>query len=87
MTLAGWLLILGFTALVALIARPMGLYLTAVFDGRRTWLSPVLAPVERGLYRLAGLGSDSEQTWKGYAAALVMFSLVSTLALLSLIHI
>jgi len=84
MTLAGWLLILGFTVAVALIARPTGLYLAAVFDGRRTWLSPVLAPLERGLYRLSGLKADNEQDWKGYAASLVMFSLVGTLALFAL---
>jgi len=87
MTLEGWVLIVVFVALVALIARPMGLYLTAVFDGRRTWLSPVLAPVERGFYGLAGIKADKEQDWKGYAAALVMFSLVATLALFALMQL
>ena len=50
----------------------MGLYLAAVFDGRRTWLSPVLAPLERGFYRLGGVKQDDEQDWKGYAASLVL---------------
>jgi K+-transporting ATPase ATPase A chain len=75
MTLEGWVLIVVFVALVALVARPMGLYLTAVFEGRKTWLSPVLAPLERGFYRLAGVKADVEQDWKGYAGALVVFSL------------
>ncbi len=87
MKIEGWILILVFVGLVALIARPMGLYLTAVFDGRRTWLSPVLAPLERGFYRLSGVKHDSDQDWKGYAASLVMFSLVATLALFALMQL
>jgi K+-transporting ATPase ATPase A chain len=87
MTLEGWVLIVAFTGLIALIARPMGLYLAAVFEGRRTWLSPVLAPIERGFYRLSGVKQDTEQDWKGYAAALVMFSLVATLALFALMQV
>jgi len=87
MTLEGWVLIVVFTALVALIARPMGLYLTAVFEGRRTWLSPVVAPIERGFYRLAGVRADAEQDWKGYAAGLVMFSLAAALALYALMRL
>lgn len=87
MKIEGWILIFVFVGLVALIARPMGLYLTAVFDGRRTWLSPVLAPLERGFYRLSGVKHDAEQDWKGYAASLVMFSLVATLALFALMQL
>lgn len=87
MTVEGWTLIVVFTALVALIARPMGLYLAAVFEGRRTWLSPVIAPVERAFYALSGVKADTEQNWKGYAAALVMFSFVATLALFGLMQV
>ncbi len=87
MTLQGWTLIVVFTALVALIARPMGLYLTVVFEGRRTWLSPLLGPAERGFYRLAGVKSQTEQGWRGYAAALVMFSLGSVLGLYALMRL
>jgi len=87
MKVEGWILIFVFAGLVALIARPMGLYLAAVFDGRRTWLSPVLAPLERGFYRLGGVKADGEQDWKGYAASLVMFSLLATLALFALMQL
>ena len=87
MTFEGWMLIAVFTGLVALIARPMGLYLTAVFEGRRTWLSPVLAPLERGFCRLSGVKSDTEQDWKGYASALIMFSFVATLVLFALMQV
>ena len=87
MTAEGWTLIIVFTALVALIARPMGLYLAAVFEGRRTWLSPVIAPIERGFYALSGVKADAEQSWKGYAAALLMFSFAATLALFALMQV
>ena len=76
MTIEGWTLIVVFIGLVALIARPIGLYLTAVFDGRRNWMSPVLAPIERGFYRLSGIQAETEHSWKGYAAGLVAFSFV-----------
>ena len=87
MTFAGWMLILVFTGLVALLARPMGLYLAAVFEGRKTWLSPVLSPVEHVFYRLSGVKPDAEQDWKGYAAAILCFSVVSTLALYALLRL
>jgi len=75
MTLEGWTLILGFVLLVAAIARPLGLYLDAVYAGRGTLLSPVLRPLERGFHALGGVKSDQEQDWKGYALALVAFTL------------
>ncbi|HVK81642.1 MAG TPA: potassium-transporting ATPase subunit KdpA, partial [Verrucomicrobiae bacterium] len=87
MTLEGWTLIIGFTLLVAALARPLGLYLDAVYSGRGTWLSPVLRPLERGFYALAGVKSDQEQDWKGYALALVAFSLLCTLGLFALLRL
>ncbi|MBL8552187.1 MAG: potassium-transporting ATPase subunit KdpA [Hyphomonadaceae bacterium] len=87
MTLDGWILILVFIALVAAIARPLGLYLEAVFAARRTLLSAVLAPVEDSFYRLAGVKADAEQDWKEYALAILAFSLVCTLALYGLLRV
>lgn len=87
MTLEGWTLILGFTLLVAAIARPLGIYLDAVYAGRSTWLSLLLRPLERGLYALAGVKSDQEQDWKAYALALVVFSFVCTLGLYALLRL
>ncbi len=63
MTLEGWTLILGFTLLVAALARPLGLYLDAVSAGRATWLTPVLRPVERVFYGLAGVRSLTSRRW------------------------
>jgi K+-transporting ATPase ATPase A chain len=87
MTLEGWILILGFVALVALIARPIGLYLDAVYAGRRTLLAPIMRPLERGFYQLSGVNAKDEQDWKGYAAAIIAFSLVCTLALYVLMRV
>lgn len=81
MTTIGWVQIALFIAVVLALARPLGLYMAAVFEGRRTFLSPVLVPVERGFYALAGVKADKEQGWKGYAAALVMFNFLSLLSL------
>ncbi|KAF0186714.1 MAG: potassium-transporting ATPase subunit KdpA [Hyphomonadaceae bacterium] len=81
MTASGWILIALFVAAVAALTRPMGLYMAAVFEGRRTVLSPVLAPIENGFYALAGVKPNQEQNWKGYAAALVMFNFLSAVSL------
>ena len=78
-TFAGWLLIFGFTALVALLARPFGRWLFALYEGRRTPLHVVLGPVERGFYRLSGIDPQREQTWRGYALHMLMFQVVTTL--------
>jgi K+-transporting ATPase ATPase A chain len=81
MTVSGWIQIALFVAVIAAIARPLGLYMAAVFEGRRTLLSPILAPVESGFYALAGVDAKQEQSWKGYAAALVMFNFLSVVTL------
>ncbi len=73
--------VLIFLALVLLITKPVGLYLTAVFSGRRTWLSPVLIPVERVIYRLSGVDPEEEQKWTGYVIAMLLFSVAGMLLL------
>ena len=87
MTTHGWVQIVLFFLMTAAIARPLGLYMAAVFEGRRTWLSPVLAPVEKSFYAAAGLRHDQEQDWRGYGAALLMFSLISSLVLYALLRL
>jgi len=74
MALTGWLLIALFTLLVILVARPLGAYMFALYEGRRTPLHLVLGPVERGFYRLAGIDPDRDQDWRGYAISVLMFS-------------
>ncbi|HWA23248.1 MAG TPA: potassium-transporting ATPase subunit KdpA [Caulobacterales bacterium] len=87
MTISGWTQILLFVLLVAAIARPLGLYMVAVFEGRRTLLSPLLAPVENAFYRLAGVDSAKEQGWKSYAAAMVMFNFISVASLYAILRL
>jgi K+-transporting ATPase ATPase A chain len=80
MEASGWLqFALYFVALV-LITKPMGLYLLQVLDANgRTWLDPVLRPLERLTYRLMGVDSSNEHNWKQYTLAMLLFSLVSCL--------
>ncbi|HEY1606325.1 MAG TPA: potassium-transporting ATPase subunit KdpA [Allosphingosinicella sp.] len=74
MNLQGWTLILVFTALVIAIAKPMGMWLLRIMEGGRTWLHPMLEPVERGFYRVAGVDPERDQSWKDYAIAMLTFS-------------
>ena len=81
MTANGWLQIAVFFLLVLACAKPLGIYIAAVMEGRRTWLSPVLAPCERIIYKMCGVSADREQRWTAYAASLLAFSLMSGLLL------
>ncbi len=75
-----WLQLGLFVAAVAFITKPMGLYLVQVLDVKgRTWLDPILRPLERLTYRVIGVASDREQDWKEYTLAMLLFSLVSCL--------
>ncbi|BAQ46569.1 MULTISPECIES: potassium-transporting ATPase subunit KdpA [Methylobacterium] len=73
MTLSGWLQVALFCAIVLALVKPLGLYMTRVFTGASTPLSPVLRPIERGLYRLAGIDETHEQHWLAYAGAMLVF--------------
>ena len=63
MTTLGWIQILLYCAIIVALVRPLGGYMTRVFAGELTLFSPLLAPVERGLYRLAGVNPKVEQLW------------------------
>jgi K+-transporting ATPase ATPase A chain len=84
MTILGWVQIVLYIALILLVARPVGGYLTRVVTGERTLLSPVLAPVERVLYRAAGVDPRAEQHWLTYALAMLVFNLAGLLLLYAL---
>lgn len=79
MTIEGWTLILLFAALTVAFARPVGTFLFALYEGRRTLLHSVLSPVERGFYQLAGIDPNKEQGWRTYAVHMLLFQLVLTL--------
>jgi K+-transporting ATPase ATPase A chain len=87
MTLNGWSQIALFCAVVLALARPLGGYMTRVFAGERTILSPLLAPVEGGLYRAAGIDARHEQPWLAYALAMLAFHILGFLALYGLLRV
>ncbi len=74
MTIQGWMLILGFVAVLLALARPVGQWLFALYEGRRTPLHAVLAPVERGIYRLSGVDPAAEQGWRRYGVHMLLFN-------------
>jgi K+-transporting ATPase ATPase A chain len=73
-----WEIVL-FALVLVLIAKPMGLYMTKVFEGERTWLHPALRPLERALYWLFGVDETAEQHWTQYAGGLLAFSVIPLL--------
>ncbi len=77
MTAAGWLQAILFFVIVLALTKPVGLYMARVFAGDRTWLTPMVAPLERFIYRLAGVREDEEMPWYTYAFCVLAFSLVS----------
>jgi K+-transporting ATPase ATPase A chain len=84
MTIIGWVQIALFSVIVILITRPFGGYMTRVFNGERTFLSPVLRPVERAVYWCCGVDEKEEQHWLTYSVAMLLFSVVGFLTLYAL---
>lgn len=78
-------LLLAFFAIVLLPAPWLGRFFFKVMEGQRTWLTPVLGPVEQGCYRLAGVNANQEQDWRQYALSLLAFNLVGFLLLFSVL--
>ena len=81
MTANGWLQILLFLALVLLVTKPLGVFMTRVFNREKTFMDPVLRPLERLLYRVTGVDEDHEMRWTEYAIAMLLFSVVSMIVL------
>jgi K+-transporting ATPase ATPase A chain len=81
MSLNGTLQIVVFCAIVTALTPPLGRFMARVFGGERTWLDPLLRPVERVIYRACGVDASREMTWIEYATAMLGFSLVSMLVL------
>jgi potassium-transporting ATPase potassium-binding subunit len=80
MQASGWVQFAFYIVALALITKPMGLYLLRVLDASgRTWLDPVLRPLERGTYRIIGIDPSKEHDWKQYTFAMLLFSLVGCL--------
>src|SRR5512140_442511 len=75
----GWLQIGLFSLVILAITRPLGLYMFRVFEGERQPLPRLFGPLERLLYRLCGVDPRKEQGWKGYTAAMLVFSALGVL--------
>src|SRR5262250_1166890 len=73
MTVIGWFQILLYCAIVVALVLPLGAYMTHVFNGERSWLTPVLRPVEVALYRVGGIDEVREQHWLTYTVAMLLF--------------
>jgi potassium-transporting ATPase potassium-binding subunit len=73
MTAIGWIQIILYCAIIAALVKPLGWYMTRVFNGERTFLSPVLRPVEAGLYWIGGVDERREQHWLTYTVAMLLF--------------
>jgi len=81
MTLNGWLQIGLFLVAILAVTRPLGRFMVRVFGRERTWLDPVLRPIERLIYRATGVDESREMRWTEYAGAMLLFSVVSMLLL------
>ena len=75
MTINGWIQIVFYCAIVIALVKPLGWYMTRVFNGERTFLWPVMQPVEGALYRVAGVDPAREQHWLTYTLAMLFFHL------------
>ena len=87
MTIYGWLQIVLFTLLIGALVKPLGGYLVRVYAGERTFLQPVVRPIEAALYRLAGVDEGAAQNWVRYAFSLLLFHMAGVLALYALLRL
>jgi K+-transporting ATPase ATPase A chain len=81
MTVNGWLQIFFFLGLIFLVTKPMGIFMARVFSREKTFMDPVLRPLERLLYRVTGVDEDHEMHWTEYAVSMLLFSVVSMIVL------
>jgi potassium-transporting ATPase potassium-binding subunit len=87
MTAIGWIQIILFCAIIAALVKPLGWYMTRVFNGERTFLSPVLRPVEAGLYWIGGVDERREQHWLTYTVAMLLFHVGGFLIIYALMRL
>jgi K+-transporting ATPase ATPase A chain len=81
MTANGWFQILFFLALILAVTKPLGVFMAHVFSREKTFIDPVLRPIERLLYRVTGVDEEHEMRWTEYATAMLLFSAASMLLL------
>jgi K+-transporting ATPase ATPase A chain len=87
MTVIGWLQIILYCVIILALVKPLGWYMTRVFNGERTFLSPVLQPVEIALYRVSGVDERREQHWLTYTVAMLLFHVGGVLIIYGLMRL
>ncbi len=87
MTAIGWIQIILYCAIIVALAKPLGFYMTRVFNGERTFLSPVLRPVETGLYWIGGVDERREQHWLTYTVSMLLFHVGGFLIIYALMRL
>ena len=87
MTVNGWIQIAIYFAVLTALVVPLGRYMARVFQGERTFLTPVLGPVERGLYQIAGVDETREQHWITYTVAMLLFNAAGFLCVYALMRL
>ena len=87
MTLNGWIQIALYFGVLLLTVKPLGRYMTDVFEGKRTFLFFLLRPLERATYAICGVREDEEQSWIGYGVAMLLFSLAGFVSLYMLMRL
>src|SRR5436305_5259818 len=87
MTTIGWLQIILYCVIIVALTKPLGGYMTRVFNGERTFLSPVLRPVELALYRVGGVDERREQHWVTYTVSMLFFHFGGFLILYALMRL
>ena len=87
MTAIGWIQILLYCAIIVALAKPLGWYMTRVFNGERTFLTPILRPVEAGIYWVGGVDEKREQHWLTYTVAMLLFHVGGVLIIYGLMRL
>src|SRR5215469_11925103 len=87
MTAIGWIQIILYCAIIVALVKPLGWYMTRVFNGERTFMSPILRPIEVGLYAIAGVDERREQHWMTYTVAMLLFHVGGFLILYAVLRL
>ena len=87
MNLFGWLQYAFYIIILLALVKPLGLYMARVYQGEWTFLTTILTPVERIIYRFAGVRPELEMNWKVYAVALLLFNMVGLISLYLLLRL
>src|SRR5215468_4197221 len=87
MTVIGWMQIILYCVIIVALVKPLGGFMTRVFNGERTFLSPVLRPVEVAIYRIGGVDERREQHWLTYTVAMLLFHVGGVLIIYGLMRL